>query len=91
MAVEYSGLVSDDLVSLRLDKVAGWELTPYKNVAIATIEVPNRKQGLPSSSRSCKIMFDTKQDIIIDIDVAKPFKMLSAYLMTAATRRPPNA
>ncbi len=34
---------------------------------------------------------DTTEDKIIEIDVANPFKILSAYLITAAITSPPNA
>jgi hypothetical protein len=42
-------------------------------------------------SKSCKRKNESIDEVIIDIAVANPFKILSAYLMTAATINPPTA
>lgn len=42
-------------------------------------------------TKSCNQKKDINVERIMDNDVANPFKMLSAYLMTAAITRPPRA
>ena len=41
--------------------------------------------------RSSKRSQDTRPDMMMDTEVAKPLRMLSAYLMVAATTNPPKA
>jgi hypothetical protein len=41
--------------------------------------------------KSSKMKYEIIEDNIIDKDVAKPFKILSAYLITTATTMPPKA
>lgn len=43
------------------------------------------------NSKSSRKYNDITEEIIIDIDVANPFRMLSAYFTTIATTKPPNA
>lgn len=42
-------------------------------------------------SKSCSQKYDMRVDRMMESDVAKPLRMLSAYLMTAAMTRPPSA
>lgn len=42
-------------------------------------------------SKSWSQKYDIRVDRMMDSDVAKPLRMLSAYLMTAAMTRPPSA
>lgn len=42
-------------------------------------------------TKSCSQKYDISVDRMMESDVAKPFRMLSAYLMTAAMTRPPSA
>lgn len=42
-------------------------------------------------SKSCSQKYDIRVDRMMESDVAKPLRMLSAYLMTAAMTRPPSA
>lgn len=42
-------------------------------------------------SKSCSKKYDISVDRMMESDVAKPLRMLSAYLMTAAMTRPPRA
>lgn len=42
-------------------------------------------------SKSCSQKYDMRVDRMMESDVAKPLRMLSAYLMTAAMTRPPIA
>lgn len=42
-------------------------------------------------SKSCNQKYDMRVDRMMESDVAKPLRMLSAYLMTAAMTRPPSA
>lgn len=42
-------------------------------------------------SKSCNQKYDISVDRMMESDVAKPLRMLSAYLMTAAMTRPPSA
>jgi len=41
--------------------------------------------------KSLRKKYETTEDKIIEIDVAKPLRILSAYLITRATIRPPAA
>ena len=78
------------LASIRMeDDLTECDCIPYKNVAVITSPVPRRK--FSSSSKSWNTTYENKQDKMIEIDVAKPFRILSAYLMTAATSKPPDA
>lgn len=45
----------------------------------------------PVGSKSCSKKYDIRVDRMMESDVAKPLRMLSAYLMTAAMTRPPSA
>ena len=71
------------------DALVECDCMPYKNVAAITSPVPSRK--FSSSSKSWNTTYENKHDKIIEMDVAKPFRMLSAYLITAATSKPPDA
>ena len=51
--------------------------------------VPKMKR--PPGLRSLRMRYERAEDKMIEIDVAKPFKMLSAYLTVGATTRPPKA
>ena len=42
-------------------------------------------------TKSLSKKYDTTDERIIEIDVANPFKILSAYLITAAITKPPKA
>ena len=42
-------------------------------------------------SKSFRIKKEIREETMIEIEVAKPFKMLSAYFMTTATVIPPSA
>ena len=42
-------------------------------------------------TKSLRKKYETIEDKIIEIDVAKPFRILSAYLITAAMTKPPSA
>jgi len=41
--------------------------------------------------KSCRKKYETIDDRIIEIEVANPLRILSAYLITAAITNPPNA
>ncbi len=41
--------------------------------------------------KSCRKKYETTDDKMIEIEVAKPLRILSAYLITAAITNPPNA
>ena len=60
---------------------------PYKYVANITKEAPTL--NCRDNTKFNQIM-DTTQEIIIDADVANPFKILSAYFTTSATISPPH-
>jgi len=42
-------------------------------------------------TKSLRKKYETTDDSIIDIEVANPFRILSAYLITAAITNPPSA
>jgi len=71
------------------DALGERDCIPYKNVATITSPVPSKK--FSSKSKSWNTTNENKHDKMIEMDVAKPFKILSAYLMTAATSKPPDA
>lgn len=54
-----------------------------------TIEAP--KTNCVEGAASPRTSHDTNVDMTIDSDVAKPFKILSAYFMVTDTIKPPNA
>ena len=61
----------------------------YSKEAARTRPEPARK--VEPGERSSKSSQDTRPDTMMDTEVAKPFRMLSAYLMVAATTNPPKA
>ena len=65
------------------------EGNPYNIEAAMTKVVPMRKEG--PGERSSNVHHDTTEDTMIEKVVAKPLRILSAYLMVAATTIPPNA
>ena len=65
------------------DSAAGWL---YIQVAVNTVEAPIINDGVMLKSNRAT---EAKKDRTIDREVAKPFRMLSEYLMTIAVTRPP--
>ena len=63
---------------------AGWL---YIHVATRTVVEPMMNDGVMRKSNS---MTDARDEMIMDRLVAKPFRMLSEYLMTTAVINPPN-
>ena len=63
---------------------AGWL---YIAVAASTVDAPIRKEGVMWKSKSTT---DARKDRMIDNDVAKPFRILSEYLITTAVTNPPK-
>lgn len=59
----------------------------YMAVAASTVEAPMRKEGVTWKSKSTT---DERNERMMEMDVAKPLRMLSEYLMTTAVTRPPN-
>lgn len=45
----------------------------------------------PVGLKSCSRKYETSADKMMDVDVANPLRMLSAYFMTTATTNPPPA
>ncbi len=41
--------------------------------------------------KSCRTRYEIIEERMIDSEVANPFKMLSAYFITAAMTKPPHA
>ncbi len=62
---------------------------PYMNVARMTRRVPAIKR-LPGS-RSLRRRYERTDERMMEMEVAKPFRMLSAYLTVRATTSPPKA
>ena len=54
-----------------------------------TRHVPIKKK--PPGDKSFKTKQENTEDTIIEIEVAKPLRMLSAYLTVIATTSPPKA
>lgn len=69
---------------LAVVSAAGWL---YIQVALNTVVAPIIKDGVMLKSNSAT---EAKNDRTIDREVAKPFRMLSEYLMTIAVTRPPR-
>lgn len=59
----------------------------YIQVEQSTVDAPMTNEGV---IRKSKRMTDAKNDSTMDRLVAKPFKMLSEYLITMAVTSPPN-
>ncbi len=62
---------------------------PYMNVDRMTRSVPAIKR-LPGS-RSLRRRYERTDERMMEMEVAKPFRMLSAYLTVRATTSPPKA
>ena len=65
------------------------EELPYIKVAKMTRKVPMTKY--PPGIRSFKTKYEKTDETIMEIEVANPFRMLSAYFTVIATTRPPKA
>ena len=65
------------------------EELPYMKVAKMTRIVPKMKR-LPGS-RSLRRRYERTDERMMEMEVAKPFRMLSAYLTVRATTSPPKA
>mmetsp|Transcript_7954 Transcript_7954/g.17422 ORF Transcript_7954/g.17422 Transcript_7954/m.17422 type:complete len:106 (+) Transcript_7954:70-387(+) len=61
---------------------------PYMYTAAMTSDAPHRNIPLSGVENRKTEMVDAT---MIDTEVAKPLRMLSAYRITTATRRPPQA
>ena len=59
------------------------------NVAMMTKPVPMTKY--PPGTKSFMTRYENTEDTIIEIEVAKPLRILSAYLTVMATTNPPKA
>jgi len=62
---------------------------PYMKEAKITSIVPKMKS--PPGWRSFSKRYERKDDNMMDIEVANPFKILSAYFTVRATTSPPTA
>jgi hypothetical protein len=61
----------------------------YSAVDASTRSTPSRKYLV--GWKSLRKKYEMTEERTMDRAAAKPFKMLSAYLMTAATTNPPSA
>lgn len=70
-----------------------WEIVIVRNKNKKTQKTERSSESIlyPVGSKSCSQKYDMSVDRMMESDVAKPLRMLSAYLMTAAMTRPPSA
>lgn len=65
-----------------------FEGTRSQSYSVDRLTAPIRKYGVGSNPKKPMLKIS---DNIIDMDVANPFKILSAYFIAAATNSPPQA
>ena len=89
MSYTLCGLAEGVWWVLSLISLSLWGVRPYRNVEDITIEAPMTNCIVGAASPSAS--HDTRLDIKMDKEVAKPFKMLSAYFIVTDTISPPKA
>ena len=66
------------------------EECPYMKVAATTMVTPTKKVHPATGGESWSRSGEAAEHTTMDTEVAKPFRMLSAYFTTTATKRPPR-